>query len=184
IGLEAARQGVALEVHEKDHVVGGGERLACEIEVREPRETRADDEHVGIDRHDPLEAGGQNLVEKQPAKDGPRKAPARLQAPIQAPIEAGEVDGEEFDAIAQWAREPVEAERDVAGLADKKDLMTRFWFRLDERGDGSDRRREECSVGREAIGGSHPVPPSSASGVTLPAPEARPQGRLLAVAAN
>ena len=151
IGLEPARERVALEVHEKDHVVGGGERPAGEIEAREPREAGADDEHVGIDRDDALEARGQDLVEKQPAKDGARKAPARLQVFV----EAREVDREELDAIAQRTRELVEARRHVARLADERDLEALVRFGLDERGDGPDRRRKERAVRREAIDGAH-----------------------------
>ena len=66
--LEPPRQRVALEVHVKDHVIGGGERPAAEIEALEPLEARADDEHVGIDRDDALEARGQDFVKKQAAK--------------------------------------------------------------------------------------------------------------------
>jgi hypothetical protein len=154
--LELSRQRVALEVHVKDHVIGGGQGPSAQIEAFEPLEARAGDEHVGIDRDDALEAGRQNLVEKEAAKDGARKAPARPQIFI----EAGEVDFEELDALAQGSREPVEAPRHVARLADEDDLVAPVRLGFDQRSDGAQSRGKERAVRREAIGGSHQLPSS------------------------
>ncbi len=149
--LELPRQRVALEVHEKDHVIGGRERAPAEVEIREARETGAHGQHVGIDGHDPLELGRQDLVEEQPAEN--RAGEAALGR--QLPVVNREVEGLERDALAQSPRQLLVAGRHVLGLANQHDCMGKIGLGIEHRGDGANRRRKETAVRRQAIGGAH-----------------------------
>src|SRR5580692_9438429 len=111
--LELARQRITLEVHEKDHVISGGERLVPEIEAFEALQAGADDQHVGIDGDDPFEMTRQDLIKKQTAEH--RAGKAALAGELG--VEALKVEGHELDALAQRRRQLVEARRHVVRLA-------------------------------------------------------------------
>ena len=129
--------------------------LPAEIEAFELLEAGADNEHVGIDRDDPLKARRQDFVEKQAAEDGAREAASAGEVGV----EAGEVEGEELDAIAQSRRQIIEARRNIVRRADEKNLAPNARFGLDEGSNRAHRRRKKRAVRREAIGGSHAVSP-------------------------
>ena len=95
--LELARQRVALEIHEEDHVVGGGERPSAEVEIREARKAGPHDQHVGIDADDPLDMRGQDFGEEKPAEHRAREAPLAGKLGVIA----AKVEGEQGDAIAE-----------------------------------------------------------------------------------
>ncbi len=154
--LKLSRLRVALEVHKKDHVVSGGKRHSAEIEAFEPLQTRPDDQHVRIDADDSRKMRGQDFVEKQAAEHRAREAALA----DEAGAEALEVEGHELDALAQRARQPVEAGQDVVGLAEEENLALLVRLGLDQGSDRAHCGREERPVRREAIGGSHCVPRS------------------------
>ena len=153
--LELARQRVALEVHEKDHVISGGERLVPEIEALEPLEARADDQHVGIDGDDPLEHDAGRISSRNRRRNTARE---KRPLPARFGVEAREVEGHELDALAQGRRQLVEAGRHVVRLADEENLALDVGFGLDQGRDRAHSRRKERAVRREAIGGSHGPP--------------------------
>ena len=42
-------QRAAVEIHQKDHVIGGGDRRPAKVDLGEAAEARASDQHIGID---------------------------------------------------------------------------------------------------------------------------------------
>ena len=63
--LKAPRERAAVEVEEKDHVVGRGDRQAAELEIGETAQPRPRDPHVGIDGNDAMIALRQDAIEKE-----------------------------------------------------------------------------------------------------------------------
>src|SRR4029077_4735631 len=82
--LKLTREDVALEVHQKDHVVSRGERPSSKLETFEALEAGADNQHVGIDGDDPLEMSGQDIVEKQATEHCAGKAASPREISVEA----------------------------------------------------------------------------------------------------
>ena len=99
---------------------------------------------------------GRTSAEEQAAEHRAGKAPLAGERPVVG----REVEGQKRDALAQAGREPLEAGRHVARLADEEDLVCDVRLGLDQRGDGAHGGREERTVRREAEGGAQEVPPN------------------------
>ncbi len=119
VSLKSPRERAAAEIHEIDHVVGRGDRLALKVDSRQPRRAPAASTSMsGVHGDDARIGFGRDAIEEQPAEDRPRKAAATGEAAL----EAREIDDRELDLVAQGRIERVEPGRDVAGLADDEDV--------------------------------------------------------------